>query len=71
MGKKIIKGGVGKSCGIDDVLLFKEDVDAEVNGDLLAMFRTVYEKTQVQDYYFKKDWPPKRITITVDIQEES
>jgi hypothetical protein len=58
--KEVIEGWVGKNVGSDDLVWW--------SGEQLK-FRTAVRKEIDKEYWHSKNWPPKKVRITVEVEE--
>jgi len=62
MAKKVFKGWVSKDYGLDDFAGFDSESDQL---ELIYVYRTKGEKSD----WGESDWPPVRVTITVEVED--
>ena len=58
--KKVIKGYVGKLFPLNDLVYWDEDTE-------LSMY--VYKRKDTRDTWLWEDWPPRRVTVTIEVEE--
>ena len=69
MAKRVFKGWIGTGVPMDDVIYWSRDIYVKEWNWLRLVELTIAKERSKKDDWGDEGWPPKRVTITVEIED--